>query len=58
MLSRSIIKRATKEERSLIKDGALFAAFFTGAFAYFNYREYVKKDFLRSEGHYRFSART
>ena len=42
-------------ERSLVRDGALFTGIFTGAIAYWNYREYLRKEFLRSEGHYRFS---
>lgn len=55
MLSRSIIKRLTVEERSHIKEGAVFLCLLTGGVAYFNYRQYLKKDFLRSEGHYRFT---
>jgi len=57
MLSRSVIKRLTQEDRTYVKDGAIFLAAVTGGFAYFNYREYIKKDFLRSEAHYRFSSR-
>lgn len=45
------------EERNLVRDGAIFTSVFTGVFSYFNYREYIKKDFLRSEGHYRFGSR-
>ena len=44
-----------KKERSLVTDGALVATFFTGSFAYFNYIERTRKEFLRSEAHYRFS---
>lgn len=58
MLAKSLLKRMSHEDRSLVKDGAIFTALFTGAIAYFNYREYVKKDFLRSEGHYRFNSRS
>lgn len=57
MLTKSLIKRLNNEERSLLKDGAIYMSLFTGMFAYFNYREYIKKDFLRSEGHYRFNSR-
>ena len=46
------------EERNLVRDGGIFAAVLTGVFSYYNYREYIKKDFLRSEGHYRFNSRT
>jgi hypothetical protein len=47
----------SSEERNYIRDGAIYTTLFTGLFSYFNYREYIRKDFLRSEGHYRFSAR-
>lgn len=57
MLARSLIKRMSTEERSYLRDGALFMTLFTGAVSYFNYREYIKKDFLRSEAHYRMHAR-
>lgn len=57
MLTRSVIKRLGSEERTHLRDGAIFMGLFTGAFSYFNYREYIKKDFLRSEGHYRFNSR-
>jgi hypothetical protein len=58
MLAKSIVKRLSNEDRSLVKEGAMVTTLITGAFAYFNYREYIKKDFLRSEGHYRFNSRT
>ena len=57
MLARSLIKRMNGEEKTLIRDGAIYLSFITGGFAYFNYREYIKKDFLRSEAHYRFNSR-
>lgn len=47
----------TNEDRNLVKEGGIFLTILTGGFAYFNYREYIKKDFLRSEGHYRFNSR-
>lgn len=55
MLAKSLIKRMNKQERSLIADGALVTGLFTGSIAYFNYREKIRKEFLRSEAHYRFS---
>jgi hypothetical protein len=58
MLARSVLKRMNNEERNLVKDGALMMTLLTGGFSYFNYREYIKKDFMRSEGHYRFNSRT
>jgi len=58
MLARTLFKRLSHEDRNLVKEGAVMMTFLTGAFSYFNYREYIKKDFLRSEGHYRFNSRT
>jgi cytochrome oxidase assembly protein ShyY1 len=58
MLARSLLKRMSNEDRNLVKEGGIFLTVLTGSFAYFNYREYIKKDFLRSEGHYRFNSRT
>jgi hypothetical protein len=57
MLIRSVIKRFSAEDRNLIRDGGIFLGFLFGGFSYFNYREYIKKDFLRSEAHYRFNSR-
>jgi hypothetical protein len=57
MLGASIIKRLSTEERNLVRDGGMFMTLFAGGFAYFNYRELIKKDFLRSEAHYRFNSR-
>jgi hypothetical protein len=57
MLSRSIIKRLTAEERNYVKEGAVIIGMITGGLGYFNYRQYIKKDFLRSEGHYRFTSK-
>lgn len=58
MLTRTLLRRLNNEDRNLIKEGALLTTLITGGLAYFNYREWVKKDFLRSEGHYRFHSRT
>ena len=58
MLARNMLKRLSNEERNFVKEGALTIALLAGGFSYFNYREYIKKDFLRSEGHYRFNSRT
>ena len=49
----SLIKRMSKEERTTFRDGAIYTGLFTGAFAYFHYRSYIKKQFKRSEAHYR-----
>jgi hypothetical protein len=55
MIAKSLIAKMNVAERSLVRDGALLSGIFTGAFAYYNYREFIRKDFLRSEAHYRFS---
>jgi cytochrome oxidase assembly protein ShyY1 len=45
------------EDRNMVRDGAIMSTLIFGTLSYFNYREWVKKDFLRSEGHYRMSSR-
>ena len=55
MLSRSLIRRLNPADKGNLKEGALFGAVVTGGVAYWNYREKIRKEFLRSEGHYRFS---
>jgi len=45
----------SKAERLNLNRGAFTFSLITGTVAYFNYRDRLKKDFLRSEGHYRFS---
>lgn len=42
-------------DQKYVSNGLLKLAVVGGAISYVNYRERVKKDFLRSEGHYRFS---
>jgi hypothetical protein len=42
-------------ERSMVRDGAAACTLLTGAVAYWNYRERLRKDFWRSAAHYRFS---
>ena len=51
---KSSIGRLPREGRLSVRDGAIMLGGLTGAFAYINYRLYIKKTFLRSEGHYRF----
>jgi hypothetical protein len=43
------------EERKTLLNGALTVGIVTGGLAYFQYREFIKKEFYRSEGHYKFS---
>lgn len=50
------LTRMPNESRTIIRDGAFWTGVLTGAFAYFNYRIYLKKQFLRSEGHYRLNS--
>ena len=54
MLTRSIIKRMNPQEKNHLYSGALAVGLCTGLIGYFNYRQYIRKDFLRSAGHYRF----
>lgn len=54
MLTQSLIKRMSGEQRKTVLNGAIYAAGFTGLVSYFNYREYIKKEFYRSEAHHRF----
>jgi hypothetical protein len=58
MLAKSLIKRMNPTERTQIKDGALALGIVTGDITYCNYREIVRKEFLRSEAFYRFSHLT
>ena len=51
---KSRINRMPKEGKSYLFEGAWFATLAFGGVAYFNYRLYLRKQFLRSEGHYRF----
>ena len=55
MLARSIISKMAPAEKSLVRQGAIATGLVTGVFGYWNYRERVRKEFLRSEAHYRFS---
>jgi hypothetical protein len=57
LTARSIIKRLNTEEKDYVRTGAIFMGFMTGGWGYYNYREFIKKDFLKSEGHYRLSNR-
>lgn len=45
MLARSLIKRMSFEEKKHLRDGALYVGLATGTFAYFHYREFIKKEF-------------
>lgn len=55
MLVRDIVRRLSIKEQSLVKEGAVMTTLVTGAFAYYNYRRFIAKEFLRSDAHYRFS---
>ncbi len=55
MLARSIINKMPKAEQSLVRQGFVGTGLFTGYIGYWNYREHIKKEFLRSEGHYKMS---
>jgi len=45
----------SKSDRTAVRDGAIYTLMGTAAVAYWNYRERIRKEFLRSEAHYRFS---
>jgi hypothetical protein len=53
MLAKSLINKMNVAERSLVREGSAATCLFTGAIAYWNYRERIRKEFMRSEGHYR-----
>lgn len=42
-----------KESKAFLREGAMVTATVAGVIAYWNYRMYLKKQFLRSEGWYR-----
>ena len=43
MLANSLIKRMHTADRKLVKDGAMTGLMLTGAIAYWNYRERIRK---------------
>jgi len=55
MLAKSLINKMNITDRSKVRDGASLLALITGLVAYTNYRMRIKKEFLRSEAHYRLS---
>ena len=55
MLARSIITKMAPAEKDLVRQGSIGAGIVTGLVGYWNYRERVRKEFLRSEAHYKFS---
>jgi hypothetical protein len=55
MLIKSLVKRLPTEERNLIRDGGFYASALIGAFGYFHYRMYISKNWMRSDGHYKFN---
>lgn len=57
MLARSLVKRMSANDKNTLRDGALYTGMITGAVAYLQYRNYISKEFFRSEAHYKFSQR-
>ena len=53
MLTRSLIKRLPKEERTFLREGALFSSIILGGISYTGYRKFIKQEFLRGEGNYK-----
>jgi hypothetical protein len=58
MLAKTLIEKMGRKDRNLVRDGASVITIWSGAIAYYNYREKIRKDFARSEAHYRFSTLT
>ena len=56
MLVRSLISKMNAAERGKVRDGALFCSSMTGVIAYWNYRERLRKDFMRSEAYSRLAS--
>ena len=55
MLARSLIQKMNAAERTKVRDGAGVLALTLGGVAYWNYRERLREEFLRSEACYRLS---
>ena len=55
MYAQALIKRMAKQDKTLLRDGALFCSLAFGAYGYGHYRIYLKKQFQRSEAHYKLS---
>jgi cytochrome oxidase assembly protein ShyY1 len=47
----------TEKDIVSLREGAIFTGFVTGCIAYQQYRNFISKEFYRSEAHYRFSSR-
>ena len=43
MYAQALIKRMATQEKSLLRDGAIYTFLGTGVFSYYQYREYIKK---------------
>lgn len=58
MYANALIKRMATDERHLLRQGAVATFLGTGILSYFNYREYIKKSWKRSEAHHKFRNQT
>jgi len=56
MLTKQIIQKMNPKDRSLIRDGASVTFLFMSAISYWNYRERIRKEFMRSGAHYKFNS--
>lgn len=54
MLTRNLIKRMSTAERSQFHLGCFTGGVVFGTIGYFQYRDYLRKTFQRSEGHHKF----
>jgi len=51
----AIIRKLQPAEANRVRKAAAWTSMIAGGVAYFNYRERIRKEFLRSEAWYRFS---
>jgi len=56
MLTTSLIRRMSVADKKTLALGTFATGLITGSFAYSQYRLFLRKEFQRSEGHYRFSG--
>ena len=56
MLARTLVKKMSAPQKKNVQAGAMVVGVTSWAVAYHNYRQKIKKDFLRSEAHYRFQS--
>jgi hypothetical protein len=58
MLAKTLVKKLPQTQKRHVWAGAVTTGVLTFAVSYWNYRQFIMKDFLRSEAHYRFNSRS